>query len=282
MVADKEKWFSIMIVPEDGTGMRRWRVTHRRYFWLKVAFGATCFSLFVGFISMSLLGIMYSKVRHYKKVNEQLLVSSSKLDSIAARLDRYEQKERKLRSILGSDLELSKPIIVKSETSKLQSPFDQDKTGLNELEQSIADQVAKIRRLPTMWPVDAWQITKEFIITGNPREDHYGIDILALNKSSVVAAADGKVTFAAKDSKLGLLIVIDHGNGWDTKYGHNATLLKQYGDIVRKGEQIAIFGGSDGSSTGAHLHFGMFYKGQPKNPLDYLDKKKINISTLID
>ena len=68
-----------------------------------------------------------------------------------------------------------------------------------------------------------------------------------------------------------------------TKYGHNAALLVNEGDYVRKGQQIAIFGGSDNSSTGSHLHFGMFYNGKPVNPLDWLEKKpKLNITKFIE
>ena len=123
------------------------------------------------------------------------------------------------------------------------------------------------------------QVTKEFKNTGNPHTDHHGIDILAPGKTSVVASADGTVTLADIDSKLGLLVVIDHNNGWVTKYGHNAAFMVKYGEFVKKGQQIAVFGGSDNSSTGAHLHFGMFYKGQPVNPLHWLEKKpKLNLT----
>jgi len=103
------------------------------------------------------------------------------------------------------------------------------------------------------------------------RLDHHGIDILAPKTSTVLATADGEVAFAENDEQLGLCIIINHGeNGWITKYGHNELLLVKVGEFVRKGQAIAIFGGSDKVSTGAHLHYGMFYRGKPVNPLDYL------------
>jgi len=147
--------------------------------------------------------------------------------------------------------------------------------GLNELDQAIAAEEAKGRKIPTTWPVNAWQISKEFANTGDSRSNHLGIDILAPTRTGVVAAAEGKVTFADRDRQFGLMVIIDHENGFETKYGHNASLMVKYGDFIRKGQQIAVLGGSGESSTGSHLHFGVFYKGQPVNPLIYLDEKPL-------
>jgi murein DD-endopeptidase MepM/ murein hydrolase activator NlpD len=68
------------------------------------------------------------------------------------------------------------------------------------------------------------------------------------------------------------MVDIDHENGWVTRYGHNELLLVKFGDTVRKGQPVAIYGGIDGSSTGTHLHFEMHYQGKAVNPLDYLPK----------
>lgn len=275
MAADQEKWISIMIVPEDGTGMRKWRVTSRRYSWYKTAFWFMCLFLLVGFVSMITLGIMYGKLRHYRQFNNQLLEATSKLETIASRLDRYEEKESKLRAILGSDIELPAPVVTETVDSKSLSALGASSGSMNELEQAIANEEARIRKVPTSWPVEAWQITKKFINTGNPRTDHTGVDILTTKKTTVAASAEGKVTFAGVDPDLGQMVVIDHGNGWVTKYGHNESILVKYGSSVRKGEQIAIIGSTGSSSTGPHLHFAMTYKGQPVDPLLYLDKKSI-------
>jgi murein DD-endopeptidase MepM/ murein hydrolase activator NlpD len=78
------------------------------------------------------------------------------------------------------------------------------------------------------------------------------------------------VVFAGNDDLLGLLVMIDHENGWETRYGHNESLLIKAGDTVRKGQPIAVYGGKDGASTGAHLHFAAYYRGKPVNPLDIL------------
>ena len=275
MSAEQEKWISIMIVPEDGTGMRKWRVTSRNYSMFKVAFWFTCFFLFVGFISMVSLGILYGKLRYYKMYNQQLIEATAKLDRISERLDRYEERENKLRTILGGDLELPEPVAID------QGPADQgtspasDNVSLTELEKAIAEEEARLRKLPTMWPVDAWQVSEKFLNTGDPRADHLGIDILAASKTGVVASADGKVIFADIDERFGNMIVIDHINGWQTKYGHLESILVKPGAFVSKGHLIAVFGGSGGVSTGPHLHFGMIYKGQPVDPLIWLEDRPI-------
>ena len=240
-----------------------------------------CFFLAIGFISMIALTVLFSKVQQYKQVNTQLLEATSKLSNISARLDRYEEKISKLGTILGSDLDLPGQIAFESGSLNIQSVLATQSGEFNELEQAIADQEAKTRKIPTTWPVDAWQITKEFINKGNPRTDHHGIDIVTSGKTGVVTSAEGKIIYTGMDPQLGLLVIVDHGNGWMTKYGHNAAFLINEGDYVRKGQQIAIFGGSDGSSTGAHLHFGMFYNGKPVNPLDWLENKpKLNLTKL--
>ncbi len=275
MVAGKDKYISIMIIPEDGAGMRKWRITMRRYAWFKAAFWFVCLFLMIGFVSMISLGFMYARVLKYKTFNSQLIDATEKLDRVAARLDMYEQQETKLRAILGSDIELPEPV-----AADLTGLGDESETGVsaaarNELEQAIAGEEARQRRIPTTWPIDAWQITAGFRKTDDPRTDHPGIDLIASGRSAVHASADGTVTYAGVEREYGKYIIIDHGNGWETRYGHNQSLLVKYGDTVRKGEQIAIYGGTEGSSTGAHLHFGMYYKGQPVDPLLTLDRKSV-------
>ena len=130
-----------------------------------------------------------------------------------------------------------------------------------------------MRRIPNIWPADAWQITKEFNDTGNPRTSHLGIDILSWENSPVVSTADGTVIYADLDPTLGQLIRIDHGNGWISEYGHNSQLFVKYGLEVKKGQTIAIFGGTDNYGSGPHLHYALLYNKNPVNPLDYLEPK---------
>lgn len=99
---------------------------------------------------------------------------------------------------------------------------------------------------------------------------HYGIDIAAEEKESVMATLDGTVVFTGFDSNFGNVIQVQHKNGFLSIYKHNELILKQSGDQVVAGEAIALVGNTGKLSTGPHLHFELWYKGQPVNPEDYI------------
>lgn len=96
---------------------------------------------------------------------------------------------------------------------------------------------------------------------------HTGIDIEGDYSSPIYAAAAGTVVFASYDrSGYGLRVVIDHGNGYDTLYGHASKVFVGVGDTVKQGQTIAMVG-STGRSTGTHLHFEVRRSGGFVNPL---------------
>jgi murein DD-endopeptidase MepM/ murein hydrolase activator NlpD len=98
---------------------------------------------------------------------------------------------------------------------------------------------------------------------------HKGIDIAGYYGAPVCAADGGMVTYAGWMSGYGYLVIITHGNGYQTYYGHNSKLLVSVGTKVYKGQQIAKMG-STGRSTGNHCHFEIRFNGSTVNPLRYL------------
>ena len=114
-------------------------------------------------------------------------------------------------------------------------------------------------------PVDG-VITMPF----NLKTGHYGVDIVARDKEPIKCIADGVVVFAACDVHMGWVIVVQHSQNLLSIYKHNATVLKKIGDLVRLGEVIAIMGNSGDLSTGPHLHFEIWYKGNAMNPEDLI------------
>ncbi|MGM9663084.1 MAG: peptidoglycan DD-metalloendopeptidase family protein [Oscillospiraceae bacterium] len=98
---------------------------------------------------------------------------------------------------------------------------------------------------------------------------HGGIDIANSRGTPIYAADGGTVTYAGWYSTYGYLVIIDHGNGFETYYGHNSALLVSKGDHVYKGQQIARMG-MTGNASGNHCHFEVRYHGVRKNPLNYL------------
>jgi len=98
---------------------------------------------------------------------------------------------------------------------------------------------------------------------------HPGLDIDGQTGDTFYAPADGTVVSSGWDGGYGKSIVIDHGNGVQTRYGHASVLLVKAGQRVNRGQAIGLVG-STGYSTGSHLHFEVIVNGTKVNPLNYL------------
>lgn len=107
----------------------------------------------------------------------------------------------------------------------------------------------------------------------NPKEKHFGVDIVATANAPVKAVADGRVIFAEWTAETGYVMVLEHINGLISVYKHNASLSKAQGDFVRTGEVIATVGNTGELTTGPHLHFELWNNGYPINPTLYIDFK---------
>jgi murein DD-endopeptidase MepM/ murein hydrolase activator NlpD len=97
---------------------------------------------------------------------------------------------------------------------------------------------------------------------------HEGVDIDVKENTEVKASYDGRIKICGEDKELGKYILIDHGNGIETKYGHLNEILVGKEDAVKK-SQIIAKSGNTGKSTGPHLHFELLYMGENKNPDEY-------------
>lgn len=122
------------------------------------------------------------------------------------------------------------------------------------------------------WPTDGTNITSKFGLRNSSdsrvSKDHRGIDIGEPEGTNVYACESGTVTTAGKSTSAGNWIVIDHGNGYISKYMHNSKLEVSAGDTVKKGQVIAK-SGNTGNSTGSHLHFQIEFNGEAVDPLTF-------------
>lgn len=124
------------------------------------------------------------------------------------------------------------------------------------------------------WPTDVTTlVTSDFSMRTHPTQgvykQHTGIDIGAGYGTNVLAGGDGTVLKAKWNNAYGWMVVIDHGGGVTTLYGHNSKLLVSAGQKVTRGQVIAKVG-STGYSTGPHIHFEVNVNGQVVNPWNYL------------
>ena len=102
---------------------------------------------------------------------------------------------------------------------------------------------------------------------------HNGLDFAGKEGSDVVAVAAGVVTWTGSKTGYGELVEISHDDGYVTRYAHNKENLVRAGDVVRKGEAIALMG-SSGRSTGAHVHYEVYKHGRPVDPSSYLRRTR--------
>jgi murein DD-endopeptidase MepM/ murein hydrolase activator NlpD len=132
----------------------------------------------------------------------------------------------------------------------------------------------RARFMPSVWPVDGGETTDGFGFRGNPfgggsSEFHPGQDIAAPRGTPVFATADGVVIKADWQNGYGQTVVIDHGNGLTTRYGHLSKIEVEEGREISRGEELGQVG-STGRSTGPHLHYEVRIDDVAVSPLHYL------------
>ncbi len=125
---------------------------------------------------------------------------------------------------------------------------------------------------PSIRPVDGW-ITSKFGYRKSPftgrKEFHSGLDISNKSGTKIIATANGRISYAARKMYIGNLVVIDHGHGRVTRFGHLKKILVKPGQKIKRGDVIALLGNT-GRSTGPHVHYEVRINGTPVNPLKYI------------
>ena len=101
---------------------------------------------------------------------------------------------------------------------------------------------------------------------------HKGLDFAGKEGEPVLATGAGIITWSGSRYGYGNLVEIDHGDGLVTRYGHNKELNVKIGDVVTKGQSVAVMGNT-GRSTGAHVHYEVIRKGKQQDPLPYVYRK---------
>ena len=146
------------------------------------------------------------------------------------------------------------------------------KEAFGELCEYLQSQKSLLASTPTIRPTTGWTSSR-FGYRISPftdkKEFHQGIDIATRKDTPIVSPADGTVTFAGKKGRLGKYMVINHGNGVLTRYGHLNKCLAKRGTSVKRGEKIALVGNT-GRSTAPHLHYEVHLNGLPVNPKKYI------------
>ncbi|HYZ88701.1 MAG TPA: peptidoglycan DD-metalloendopeptidase family protein, partial [Myxococcales bacterium] len=140
------------------------------------------------------------------------------------------------------------------------------------LKSYFEDQQALLASAPSIWPVKGW-VTSDFSVRLDPytgeRVMHEGLDIATAMGTPVRAPADGTVVFAGLEGGYGHVLVLDHGYGIKTRYGHLSRTDVKVGQRVHRGDIIAAVGNS-GRSTGPHVHYEVRVNGVADNPRKFI------------
>ncbi len=268
--------FIIAHTPKPSSRIRRFCVNKRSLRLLA--------SFVIVLISASIYGFygLTQQAAHLKTSieNQRLRAENEKqrqeLNNLNQRVEAVEDTSRKLAEKSG---------VV--ETSSLPGsggpalPLDEDgldtlETKMAQLERNMRSYEAVLRErgyTPTVWPVEG-KLEGGFGGRRNPfgggsYEFHSGQDIEAPMGAPIVSGASGTVSFVGWQNGYGQLVVIDHGGGLTTRYGHLSSIGVSLSQKIQRGEFIGNVG-STGRSTGPHLHYEVRINDQPVNPLQYL------------
>lgn len=234
------------------------------------------------------MGGIEGKVHNIDKVIEQVQELSKKLNIIAG--VKADISEEVFLQDNESSFQISESILEDVPAPLLQweddTTFDHLSLKLDHQKESLASKIVSLEEIlnilndrtsvltstPSIRPTRGW-ISSGFGMRIDPwtgkKHMHEGIDIAARAGSEVRAAADGVIIFAGMNPTLGKGVVINHGYGFVTRYGHNSEIYVEIGKKVRRGDVIAAIG-STGRSTGPHLHYEVVRNQKPINPMNYI------------
>lgn len=230
-------------------------------------------------LSKSLLAKWFDPRHATMEMNKQLVELKDKLDSLEVEVDRKDQFILNFQRVLSGDtsdfkdpaeiLQGEKQPLTKSSEMKLAPADSQFRKEFEKSDLSLI----------TLTSVKYRELQETFFfspITGfisdhyDVKKGHYGVDIVAKTNEAVKNVADGTIVFASWTQDAGYVMMIQHRGNLISVYKHNAELLKKVGTFVNAGEIISIVGNSGEMTDGPHLHFELWYNGNPLNPEEFV------------
>ncbi|HVE83626.1 MAG TPA: M23 family metallopeptidase [Myxococcales bacterium] len=304
--ANAKQSFTLIVVPDHSSAVRRYHIQKRFLLQCLAGVGVLCLLGVIAAVRYFQLSHDAAENRILRDENlalkTQLKSIRERIDHIGSTLDRVERFDQKLRAItLLSDPQRNlamgptesdpqaqgvgavenqftrlttadAPAVLSSKLDKLSAEATRQEQSLQQLHDYFQDQKSLLASTPSVWPARGW-VTSDFGQRLDPytadRVMHQGLDIAAPHGKEVVAPAEGTVVFAGLEGGYGNVLVIDHGYGIKTRYGHLAKITVKAGDRIKRGQVIAIIGNT-GRSTGPHLHYEVRVNGIPQNPRKFI------------
>jgi lipoprotein NlpD len=232
-------------------------------------------------ITLTSVIIILTPIRNYLpgyldiEVRKEILENALRTDSLEERLSIQSNYIRNIADILSGNIPADS-IRFNDTTSYITSNYDiprsnRESAFINKFEEDEKYNLTALNPNPVQTEVFFYRPLNGIISSAfNEEKQHFGIDLTAAPKDNVIATLDGTVIYAGFDPKYGNVISLQHKNDFISIYKHNDILLKEVGDRVVAGEAIAVVGNTGELSTGPHLHFELWHKGDPVNPEEYI------------
>jgi murein DD-endopeptidase MepM/ murein hydrolase activator NlpD len=286
------EFYTIIVVPHAKARFRKLQISVKLMKWAGSVSAALSVAIVGVLVHYSMIAVNVGETERLRNENAQLRAENLEYKENAPRLQGKVEYLQSMVTKLGvmAGLEQSLPDAriggqggvpgseIQAPTTELRSlsSMDRDLTTLTDrsvkLEEFYKDQSAQLSSTPSIWPVRGY-LSSNFGNRIDPftrgRDFHPGIDISTPSGTSVQAPADGIVVSAGVKGAYGNAIIIDHGFGLLTRYGHLSGYNVRPGQRVRRGDVIG-FVGSTGRSTSPHLHYEVWNKDQNQNPIHYI------------
>lgn len=243
-----------------------------------ISLGVFAFSL----VAFTALIIIMTPIRNYLpgyldvEVRKEIVQNALRADSLERMIEIQNLYLKNVTGIISGTIELDSIREIDS-LARIDADFEiprspEEEEYVKNFEQEEKYNLAVLNTNPL--PVDGLFFYKPVngMISSHYQADihHFGVDLAAAPKESVLATLDGTVMYAGYDPNQGNVIQLQHKNGFVSVYKHNELLLKEPGEQVVAGEAIALVGNTGKLSTGPHLHFELWYNGKPVNPEDFI------------
>jgi murein DD-endopeptidase MepM/ murein hydrolase activator NlpD len=253
---NEDRYLTVIVLPHGELESRTFVMAYRKLR-LLIVLGAV---LLLGYaMSLAVLFPVMAQAARVPRLEAELRDLESQraqVVELARELQEVEERYERVRQLLGADAPAG------GETEPLLPPLRREGTGREGQSNEEAP-----TSLIDLWPLPTAGFITRALSDGRSR--HPGLDIAVPKNSYIRAAGNGVVRTAGMDEVYGQYVVLDHGEGLETVYGHASRLLVTAGDRVRRGDTIALTG-STGRSTAPHLHFEVRLGGRAVDPLTYV------------
>lgn len=276
MAEQKTKFFRISLI-DDYTHRRIWAYRFTRA-GLVVLVASFLVVLVLGIYCLIAFTPIRTTIPGYPDANSkrQAIQNAIKIDSLESTILQWELYSENLKRIVGGEAPLRLDSLIRVDDRSLGRTVSPEqrrqdsllRAGVRQEEQFEVSGTS--RKLPIEGEHFFTPLKGGVISQGYDRAIHPYVDLTAPAKSLVTAVLDGTVIFSGWDEDTGYTIQVQHAGDIISIYKHNQQLLKKAGDKVTAGTAIALLGNTGKLTTGDHLHFELWYKGEAVDPARYI------------